>query len=76
MLVHRLRAVLYDERKVAGKRTAVVVVFVVSFDGMILGWPSTVCVVCMLSSATVAIRISNPTAIPKIFKPHSARSLS
>ena len=28
------------------------------------------------SFATVAIRISNPTAIPKIFKPHSARSLS
>ena len=43
---------------------------------MVASWPSTVRVISMLSSATVAIRISNPTAIPKIFKPHSARSLS
>ena len=36
-----------------------------SLDGMIASWLSTVLVICMLSSATVAIRISNPNGAIK-----------
>src|SRR6516165_3290292 len=40
---------------------------------MIASWPSTVRVICMLNNAAVAIRISSPTAMPKIFKPIGIR---